>query len=889
MNRRRLWAVLAVTVALPLWFVPELAAQAAVSDAEFTRLSGPTRYSTSVQIAEAYMDYADASPNEPPVDTVILGSGLDEHAGWAVPAPMLSRLERAPLVFTRPDDVPSPVERLLERRAIRRVILLGGTEVISASVERELTALGVERVERLGSNDVHVHAIEVAESFDSRPGEFGTKGSTALLVTSNAFADALAAGPMAYQGEYPILLTPPDGLHPAVFDYLVASDISHVIIVGGTAAVGTAVQATLSGLDFTTARVAGNDRYATAVALAEVMLGRGDPLRPCFDGTEVGLAYGGLSPDAIASGPLLGEQCAPLLLSAADTLPRTVASFRRSLDRVTGDADDPLKVTVFGGTAVLPAEVVRQFVEQAVTLVPIGGRISVRLDPDSETADEFTVTFNDDIDRAKAMRALDANVSLFSVNSEPVRAASSGPCTASPADPDEWCGRVRVRGNRVTVTLDDDHRLLEATDVITVAGRHRIGADNSLRPTARFSYVIPEPEEPVDRDAPAVEIIAPVGHNQIAVLVIEENPYEPALLTPAEIAERITVVAAHGTRKPLVPDPANPGPSLGAAGTRAKHQRYLFTLEEEDTTLEAGDTIAVAQGVFLDEYGRTSRRHHHVVPKRSVDFRIEGITVGDVDAGNQARVTLNDATQPDATPTGTLTIEARSDGIASGGRGNDWRIYGVGLPETDSDSDAEEVDCADPDEECLTVVVNRTTRVIEYRIIAGEPTFAQLADALADDPSFAANFTVEEANVQAGSGTIGGTVQAGVQFAGGGTAVGIRVRFSDPVAALLNAEDPRAPLATDVVACAGIPLVADLVPRLITDRDGCRLHFDAPDQVIHMTLNAASVSRLPARGDLLFINGSAARSYATPDHPDGRLNIAQGWLSIRYDPSVQVD
>ena len=883
MSRRWLWAVLAAVLALPLWTLPHFAAQAAVVDIEFTRLAGPTRYSTSVQIAEAYIDRIDSLPDEPRVDTVILGSGLDRHAGWVAPVPMLSRLERAPLVFTRPDDVPLPVQQFLQRRAIRRVILLGGTAVISAAVERELGELGVATVERLGSDDVHLHAIEVAKSFGHPAGEFRKKGSTALLATSNVFADALAAGPMAYRGEYPILLTPPSSLHPAVFDHLVASDVDHVIIVGGTAAVGSAVQRALSGLDFTTARIAGNNRYGTAVELAETMLDRDDPLRPCFDGTELGLAYGGLSPDAIASGPLLGEQCAPLLLTTSDTLPRTVASFLRSDDWVTGDADNDLDVTVFGGTAVVPDEVVTQFFERATTLIPIGGRISVKLDPDTERAHQFTVTFTSDIDPKKAARALEADVRMFSVNSEPVRAASSGLCTASPADPDEWCASVRVRGTSVTVTLDRDHRVLEAEDVIAVTGGQRIGTNNSPRPTARFSYVFPEPEEPADLDAPEVRIIAPAGHDRFAVLVIEEHPYEPAVLTPAEVAERIAVVAGDGTRKLLDLDPAASSSHLGAAGTRAKHQRYVFALD--GTTLEKDDAITVPRGVFLDEDGRASPQHRHVVAKPSVDFRIEGVTVGDVDSTNQARVTLSTVagTQLDATPTGTLTITARSDGFASGGRGNDWRVYGIGLPETEDDSDAEEVDCADPDEECVAVLVNRTTRLISYRILAGEPTFAELAEALSDNRDFAANFIVDVAGVDGTGGTIGGTVQAGVQLSGGGTAVGLRVRFSDPVAALLDAADPPASLGPDAVACASIPLVADLAPRLIAARDGCRLHFDAPDEVIHMTLNAASVSRLPAGSDLVFVSGAAARDYS------GRTNIAQGWLSIRHDPSVPVD
>ncbi len=875
---------LAVLLVVPLLVVPHHAVHAAVTDAEFTRLSGPTRYSTSVQIAEAYITAVDELPDTPRVDTVIMGSGLDEHAGWVTPVPMLSRLHRAPLVFARPHEVPVPVVQLLQRHAIRRVILLGGPRVISAAVERQLAGVGVEDVERLGSDDVHVHSVAVAESFDNPVGNAPVSADAALLATSNAFADALASGPMAYQGNYPILLTPQDRLHPAVFDYLVASDIERLIIVGGTAAVGTAVQKALSGLDFKISRIAGNDRYATAVKLAEAQLDD-DGLRPCFDGAELGLAFGGLSPDAIASGPLLGELCAPLLLTRADTLPRAVASFLRSDKWVTGDADNDLAVTVFGGTAAVPADIVTQFVERATTLVPIGGRIGVELDPDTETADDFTVGFEGDVDAKRLAKAIE--LAMFRVNYERVFPTPSGNCTftGDGINSDLLYGCARVRGRTITVTLS---RALEVDDLITVTGGQRIGLNNSPRPVARFSYLIGEPDEPEDHDAPEVEIIAPAGHNQIALLVIEANPFD-ASAAGGDLATRVTVVAADGSAKALDGAVSHTG---RRSGTRAPHDRYVLSLAA-GMTLEVGDAVTVPRGVFLDEDGRRNPLHRFVVRDHSTDFRIESVTIGDVETANRASVTLSAATQQDAEPSGQLTITARRDGIAAGSRGNEWRVYGVGLPPSDDegdDSDGGDDGAGDDEvEPDIGVEVNRTSRLIRYRILAGEPTFDDLAEALRASATFAANFTVEAVGVAEDSPTIGGTVTAGVGFDGGGTAVGVRVRFSDPVKALdgvsAGSSDclPRPPGATSTDPSDPIRLLGDIAPLLNRRGDGCTLSFDAPDNLVFMLLNSASVTRLPERGDLVFINGGAATDFAD------RRSVVQGWLSIRYDPDVVVD
>ena len=867
-------------VAFPLWALPHNATQAAVDDAEFTRLSGPSRYSTAVQIAEAYMDHIDDLPGESRVDTVIMGPGLDEHFGWVAPVPMLSRLERAPLVFTRPDEVPVPVAQFLQRRAVRKVILLGGTSVISADVEDELVDLGIEEVERLGSDDIHLHAVAVAESFDHPAGEFKKKGRTALLATSNAFADALAAGPMAYQGEYPILLTPPGQLHPAVFDYLVASDIEHLIILGGTAAVGTAVQQQLSGLDFTIARIAGADRYATAVRLAEAQLAD-EGLRPCFDGAELGLAFGGLSPDAIASGPLLGELCAPLLLTPSDALPRSVALFLRSDDYVTGDADNDLEVTVFGGAAVVPTDVVTQFFERATTLVPIGGRIAVVLDLDTETTNEFTVSFDSEVDAKKAATAVE--LEMFRVNYErvfPVPKAEdathrSGPRSAVRlrSGPAGQSDRPAVRGTRNRRPHHGHRRSAHRPQQQPPPRRSLLlrhprarQADRPRRPRRRDHRAgRPQPDSALGHRGqparPRRAFCGGAGRPRHFRACRRDREGSQRRVWPSRRGFR------HESQAPAVPAQLDP-----------------------TTTLDPGDAITVPRGAFLDEDGRRNPLHRYVVPEPSIDFRIESVTIGNVESGNRASVELDAGTQLNMLPANadSLTITARRDGIAAGSRGNDWRIYGVGLPETDEDDseDTDPVDCSDPDENCVAVSLNRTSRLIRYDILEGEPTFADLAEALAADSDFAANFTVSISGVTADSGSIGGTVAAGRQFSGGGTAVGVRVRFSDAVKALLDAlqdgANEREPVVPGVTDCTALPLLNDIVPSFdAAKEDGCTLSFVAPDNIVH--LSSTPQARHASRAGRLGVHQRQRRLALRR-----RNNIAQGWLSIRYDPDVPV-
>ena len=871
-------ALLAAVVALPLWAPLLGPAHAAVLEAEFTRLSGPSRYSTSVEIAEAYLDAAGGAAGTSPIDTLILGSGLDEHTGWAMPVPLLSRLHRAPLVFIRPHDVPAPVERLIERRQVRRVLLLGGSEVISVSVELELSNLGVEVIERVGGNDVHEHAVAIAESLEHPAGEFADKGRTVLLATSDVFADALAAGPMAYQGEYPILLTPGDRLHPAVFDWLLESDVEHVIIVGGNEAVGALTQQTLAGLDFTVARISGLDRYATAVKAAETLLA-GDGLRRCFDGAELGLAYGGLSPDAIAGSLLLGERCAPLLLTGTETLPRSVSLFLRSDTWVTGDAHNRLDLFVLGGTAVVPDELVAEFVERATTLVPMGGRITVNLDSDTDEAEQFTVRFNGEYDVNRIAPAFERG--MFSINGERVVPTLKKDCVFPDQDTDDarLYGCVRALRAVVTVQLS---RGLKVGDLVSVTGGQRIGLNNSPRPVARFSYVIPAPEVPVDRDAPDVEIVAPSDSNEFAVLVVEANPLKPEVYLGRELASRIRVERTNGTIDTLTIATAV-GPSAQPAGTRSKHHRYLLTLAETPAgavTLQPGDTITVPKGTFADTAGRKNPQRRHTVRGYTDDFRIESVSVGDVEQNAAASVVLSAATQlavspPAPPPSGSLTIAARSDGIAAGGLGNGWRIYGTPL-RSSGNNDAKD---ADPE---ISVSVDLTNRIVRYQILKGEPTFSDLAAALVANRDFAAIFFIADISGVDDGGTIGGTKADGLALTGGGSDVGLRVRFSHPVQSLTD-------LPPDSSDCKALALLADIAPNFDRDprsSDICSLGFEAPDALVHMTLRSSSLSSLPSAGNLVFIDGDSASNYGGGGN--GRLNVPQGWLSIRYDADVPV-
>lgn len=364
--------------------------EAAASEVETERLQGATRYETAVAIAQAFVDEVEAGLFGSEVDTVIVTSGADDHFGYVLPAPALARRHQAPVLLVETDALPNGVRRFIERQDIHNVIILGGVDVVSAEVEAEIDGLAGVGVERIAGSDAYTTAVKVAEQVGPAARVPGPFRRAVLLATGEAFADALAAGPLAYAGQHPILLTRTGALPPEVAAFLRNSNTDHVVILGGLRAVDIDVEFELENLGMTITRWSGADRYETAIDIAHALLADDSP-QACFSGDAVGLAYAWRSPDAIVSGPYLGELCAPLLLVDRRVLPPAVKDLLEADGLFSGDRGGDLLMTAFGGRAAV-SEQVLQAAANAAELRPLLARVFA-----TDGACHFRVTFDEPV------------------------------------------------------------------------------------------------------------------------------------------------------------------------------------------------------------------------------------------------------------------------------------------------------------------------------------------------------------------------------------------------------------------------------------------------------------------------------------------------------------
>jgi putative cell wall-binding protein/alpha-tubulin suppressor-like RCC1 family protein len=321
-------AVFGCAVAVPVGIGGS--ATAAVGSWSFVRVQGPDRYATAAAIART------AFPSKS--SSVVVASGVSFPDALA--ASYLAGVVDAPILLTDPLELPSVTSAELTALGATQVYVVGGTNAVSAHVQVQIGALTVAgahpRVTRLSGATRYATAQAIAQ-FPNTGGVGIVDGErTAFLASGTVFPDALAASPVADAAGLPIMLTDPTTLSPQVAAIISADHIQHVVIVGGTASVSTAVESAVQALGVSTQRVAGADRTLTAAALAAWAIGHAG-----FVTTGVALARGdqaGGGVDALSLSVLAAQRRAPLLLTASptDAGPGTAAWFTDNGSTLTG-------------------------------------------------------------------------------------------------------------------------------------------------------------------------------------------------------------------------------------------------------------------------------------------------------------------------------------------------------------------------------------------------------------------------------------------------------------------------------------------------------------------------------------------------------------------------
>lgn len=283
------------------------------------RIAGADRYATAAAVSAARFG--------PGVPVVYIATGKGYADALAAGPAAASR--GGPVLLVG-DSIPEPTAAELTRLEPGEIVVAGGPASVSDAVLRDLDGYATNGARRVAGDDRYATAAAIGrETFAST--------STAFVASGEVFADALAGVPAAAAAKAPMLLVTPRDVPSATADELRRDGVQHIVILGGTASVGTNAESQLRAITSDVQRVAGADRGTTSALVSARTFGAGLPIAYVASGASFA--------DSLAGGPVAALDGAPILLAGGDCMSRAVIA---ELDRL-----QPGRVVLLGGTSTL--------------------------------------------------------------------------------------------------------------------------------------------------------------------------------------------------------------------------------------------------------------------------------------------------------------------------------------------------------------------------------------------------------------------------------------------------------------------------------------------------------------------------------------------------------
>ncbi|MER3388704.1 MAG: cell wall-binding repeat-containing protein [Microcella sp.] len=271
---------------------------------DVTREFGADRFATAVALSQSRF-----TAGSGPKVFIVNGRNFPD----ALSAGALAAVEEGVLLLVEQNSVPTIVQGELSRLSPQSITIVGGTAVVSNSVksvlENYLPGDPVLRIAGANRYETSRTVITAAPGFDGDV-------DALFIATGTNFPDALASVPAATKVNAGLLLV--DGsasrLDTATRNLVDTLNVP-VYVIGGTGVVSSGIFSQLQGLAPDVLRVAGADRFATSVEVAFEF----------FENSDYAyLANGFNFPDALAAGPIAGDQNSPLYLIRRDCVPEVV-------------------------------------------------------------------------------------------------------------------------------------------------------------------------------------------------------------------------------------------------------------------------------------------------------------------------------------------------------------------------------------------------------------------------------------------------------------------------------------------------------------------------------------------------------------------------------------
>lgn len=209
----------------------ETAVRAALPSAEIVRIDGVNRFETARKAAEIVYGVSGAT-------SAIVVNGLT----WpdAASASALAYARKMPILLAMPDELGEHAEAYMAERTPATTLMVGGTAVLAADIESQITsATGAAPVRLAGANRYET-AAAVARYSIGAPTFFTY--DDVYIATGHGYTDALTGGTLAGLRRKPLLLSGKDDVPAGTAAFLTErkTAIGRIYLFGGTVAISEA-------------------------------------------------------------------------------------------------------------------------------------------------------------------------------------------------------------------------------------------------------------------------------------------------------------------------------------------------------------------------------------------------------------------------------------------------------------------------------------------------------------------------------------------------------------------------------------------------------------------------------------------------------------------------
>ena len=258
-----------------------------------TRIAGEDRIATSIEISKEMFNES---------DNVVLASGF--NFADALSAGQLAAALNAPLILSK-DQLDSRTSDEIAKLKPKNMYIVGGENALSSNIEESVKSVVNDiNVERLKGNDRYETSVKVME----KTKEF-VDAEYLLIASGKNFPDALSA--TSFMADHKALMVLSDG------NSYPKSNLKEI-------AIGGVNQLPLNG--FTGERIAGNDRYQTALAIA----------KRSFESNENAiLANSKVFADSLSAVSVAKNYKAPIILTDNENLTQSTKNYLEKMNSVT--------------------------------------------------------------------------------------------------------------------------------------------------------------------------------------------------------------------------------------------------------------------------------------------------------------------------------------------------------------------------------------------------------------------------------------------------------------------------------------------------------------------------------------------------------------------------